>query len=161
MSDARATRRACASALGFVKGGGDGIYLDEEAVVQLSGGNDGARGAGIAHQALVDLVDSAPQADVRNVDRHLQDVAHIAAGRLENRADVFEHLSSLLFDGPKDFFSRARVDGKLARDVDEAVVDDGLRVVAAGGGRVGGRDRFDLHNLDQRISASAGHAARL
>ena len=81
---------------------GDGLDLDQETVVELFCRHDGPRRPMLAEAAGVDRVDAAPQADVGDVHRGLEDVRQVAAGGLQDRGDVAQRLLGLLLDGADD-----------------------------------------------------------
>ena len=119
----------------------DRFDLDQEAVMQLFRRHNRPRRSMLAEMAGVDRVDAPPQAHVGDVDGGLEHVRQIAAGGLQDRGDVAQRLLGLLLDGTEAFLAGRRVDGELSRDVDDAVVHDGLRIMPGRLRRVGRRDR--------------------
>ena len=89
---------------------------------------DGCAGGRLpADMACVDLVHGGEVAEVGEEDRRLDEPVEPAAGLLEDRAQVREHLLGLLRD-PSRELRRARLQPELAGDEDEARRHDRLRV---------------------------------
>ena len=65
------------------RGGRNRLDFDLIAVVEVPRRHHRAGGAMVAHHAGVDGVDPAPQADVRDVDRHLHDTVEPTADGLQ------------------------------------------------------------------------------
>src|SRR5436190_6191892 len=97
----------------------DRFDLDLRARRQGGNLNRCARRRLLTDVARVDLVHRREVAEVREVDRRLDEAIEPAAGRLEDRAQVREHLLGLLPDPAADL-RVTRPQPKLARHEDES-----------------------------------------
>ena len=107
--------------------------------------NHSAGGAIVRKNPCNDVVDWLPKIDVGNGDVHLEDAIPVAAGGFKNCVDVVERLLGLFLDRFELLLKISRIDPKLARDEDEAVVDSCLRIMSGGLRRVRGIDSLDFH----------------
>src|SRR2546422_4552290 len=102
--------------------------------MQLRHRHDGARGPVRAELLRVDGVEGRPTLDVGDIYGRLEDEVGCAARLLEDRDYVVDRAARLLVESREAALGLSGHDGKLARDVDQAVVDHRLRVMAARGG---------------------------
>src|SRR6478736_8250263 len=109
---------------------GDRLDLDEGAMPEGEDRDHGPRRAVVAEEAGVHLVDLGPEGYIGHVDRHRDDAIEVGAGGLEDRLHVPQGPLRLLLDPPRDELPRGRIEGQLARNVNEAGLDDRLAVVA-------------------------------
>jgi hypothetical protein len=79
--------------------------------------------------------------DIRHVHGRLEDMVESASRRFQDGGDVGDDAARLRVEVGEAALGVGRIDGKLAGHVDEAFVDQRLRVVAAGGGSIWGRNR--------------------
>ena len=106
--------------------------LDLPAAPERVHGDDRARGAVRAHHAGIDVVHAPPERRVRDVDRGLEDVREVAAGRGEHGLQVPQGALRLFFERSGARVGPRRILPELPRDVDEAAVNDSLCVMTRG-----------------------------
>src|SRR6266568_7264098 len=88
----------------------------------------GPGGRRFAEEARVDFVHGPEVAGVGQVDIGLHHIPQRAAGSLQDRLDILQHLFRLRRDAALDLFADRRVDRPLAGDVDKFAGHHRLRV---------------------------------
>src|SRR5215469_1842302 len=97
-----------------------------------------------SEEALVDRIDSGELRDVGQIERHLDDVAHVESGGRQDLARVVERLIHLRFEAVDDFAGRG-VEADLAGGERKTAGDDRLRIWADGVRGVCGGNRAKGH----------------
>ncbi len=128
------------------------LDLDESPRRELRDLDRRARRRAIADVARVDLVHAREVAEILQEDGRLHEPLETRAGRLEDRPEVAEDLVGLLLDRVAGQLLLAGSEADLARDEDEAVRLDRLRV------RGSLKRRRRRLGPDDRLVAFAAHA---